>query len=86
MSATSNAEYSNLAAFPFLYFGVEERNDNVCGLRVKEYAGNCLSVTRSLLVNVFSGVLRSLVSCVVVSVSLDGAFEASKLKAPVIES
>ena len=49
-------------------------------------AGGGLSVTRSLLLNVFSGVLRSLVNCVVVSVSLDGAFEASKLKAPVIES
>ena len=88
MFVTSNAEYSNLAAccFPFLCFGVEERNDNVYGLHVSEYVGNCLSVTGSLLVSEFTGVLRSLVSCVVVSVSLDGAFEASKLKAPVIES
>ena len=66
MSATSSADYGNLMLlFPFLCFGVEERNDNVCGLRVQEYAGNCLSVTRSLLVNVVTGVLRSPDSCVV---------------------
>ena len=83
---TSNAEYSNLAAccFRFLCFGVEERNDSVFVLRVSEYAGNCLSVTGSMLVSDLAGALRSLVSCVVVSVSLDGTFEAIVLKGPVI--
>ena len=48
-------------------------------------AGGGLSVTRSLLVNVVTGVLRSLDSCVVGPKSLDGASKQSELKAPCVE-
>ena len=47
-----------------------------------EYAGNCLSVTRSMLVSDLAAVLRSPESCVVVSVSLDGTIVTIVLKGP----